>query len=70
MVKTPDGGKRNKDLPEVSVPLPLNLESRIWPRGLTDVFERWTSRWAELFSVLQAGPVELNALFLAVIRME
>lgn len=52
------------------MPLPLNLESRIWPRGLTDVFERWTSRWDELFSVLQAGPVELNALFLAVIRME
>lgn len=39
IVKTPDGGKRNKDLLEVSVPLPLNRGPRIWPQGLTDVFE-------------------------------
>lgn len=39
IVKKPDGGKRNKDLLEVSVPLPLNRGPRIWPQGLTDVFE-------------------------------
>lgn len=66
----PDGGKRNKALLEVSVPLPLNPGPRIRPRGLTDVFEGWMSRWDELFSVLQAGPAELNALFHAVIRKE
>lgn len=44
-----DGGKTNKDLPEISGPLSWNPGLRTWQSSVTDVIKVWVSRGDELF---------------------